>query len=465
LADYSDIAGFEDFMDALSSVGIDGVSPEVAALGGLSALNQAFYGQPITEYDAQQIAILRNRVDGFLDDGFVQLRALSERDFDTLGLNDSSANPLANNFDPQDAARDLAARSVINAAFRNLSIAQAMPDLLRTLVEQEQFSQFAPLVDQIPPNFMQDIPATLDLVEDAVRGDNGALSYFDIVEEMASRGAFNDIDPADLSSVDSTAQQRTVIEQVEIALAVPDDARDGVWGGVEQAALKAKITEMQAGDDVWQGEKNGLYSRDYTNYVLSDAYESPNKDADQALFTNLVSLEDSLTPLLSPADDPVTPQKVSQSTFVVEEALKILIPIAQNGLDERRAGAEHWIYGRPESQMLIDGATEFLASGQGTPEQREQAQEYLDNVGGFETNDAINMIEMLKLGSFENDWFTKTLEKLPQAVKDNINLGFARFHDLPDVDSLNLDDGILDMNDQRAIAIYPRNGSAICGKN
>ncbi|NCT40235.1 MAG: hypothetical protein GW778_01040 [Alphaproteobacteria bacterium] len=262
----------------------------------------------------------------------------------------------------------------------------------------------------------------------------------------------------DVNQAASSDAKTDRIKAVETLLGVE---ADGVWGAEEQNALKTRIAEMQNNDPTWVGRKDGVMTAKFAEYVLGDVpgYDNFN-DADKAFIQQINGLKLDNVPLSADVQDPVTSNDVTAAIKVVQEGLGRLVPIVQGELDQKRAQAEGLIdsiNGTRASQMQRDAAEEQLArlsnksEGELTDEDRqviEEAQGVLDqsstadNIGNF-------------IDGFLGLGYTSLGHRLVQTGKEwstNMIRGqLAGIDDLPAVDSLNLTDDRLDINEQRAL--------------
>lgn len=444
--------------EALESIGIsvgdvDGVADDglkVGILTGLNTLNRIFgSGEAIEDYDAEQVAQLKQFVETFIEgDGttsqFDMLKALVDRDFAKLGI-DGTLNPL-HGF----------ARGIINGHFEGKTAAEALPGLLRDLSTREGYEFIGELLDKIPPNILADLPSALEFIDKA-------KDHMTVIDLMAEGGFFVEkVDPEVIANADPVEQQKSVIEQVETALGI--ETPDGQWGKAEQQALLAKIKQMQEKDSKWAGQKNGVYSDEFAAHVLSDPGFS---EEEKKLFENLGTLKTQGVELVAPADEPFTPEDING----IEAMLVMMTPYVQEKYEEEKLRAERLIeaiQGGKASELEIKHAVkaiaeaeEVLKEGSGASAEeiaaaeakKAEAEEYLDRTNlGRDIGDFIDGFLFLGESHFGRDDYGRRMVQIGQNwAIDQIQARLDTFNDLPDVSRFTLGDGRLDMVEQTAL--------------
>ncbi len=471
--------------EALVSIGIpvgnvDGTPDEdlkVGILTGLTTLNRIFGDEtPVTKYDAKQVAELKKSLNEFVQGNgtdpstFTLLKALAERDFAALGLNDSSMNPLATNFDPADASSDLAARGIINSHFNNKTSAEAMPGLLRAIAEMPGYEHLAPLIEKIPPNVMADIPAALTFIENA-------QEYLKTTDQMNAVGFFvKPVEEGALAKADPVKQQEAVVAQVDAALGVTsgdDTSQDTSKQASRQAAIKAKIAKMQKDDPEWAGAKDGIYTAEFAERVLNNPNTS---EADKAFIQNVRTLQNQGVQLVAQDDEPLKPTDIT----TVETMLVKLTPYVQEKYEEERARAKRLIdsikKGRA-SELEIKHATKALKEAEEVlkkaeeakqdssiespakeeiaeaRKKKEDAEHYLERSGlGRDIGAFIDNFIFLGETHFGRDDYGRRLVEIGEKwAIDQIQARLDNFNDLPDPSRFKLGDGRLDLVEQTAL--------------
>ncbi|MFK7839504.1 MAG: hypothetical protein AB8B83_04165 [Bdellovibrionales bacterium] len=373
---------------------------------------------------------------------------------------------------------------VMDAAGQWIDVVSAMGPAVATPEPEEPPAteeEEAPVVDADPDGEGARVPD----VEDAViQDDGGATEAEEEPEPSIEPDGDTDVgiegsgepDPEPETEIDEGTSALDVLEaeeelarierirSVEATIGIVEP--DGVWGVNEQNALLAYIADIQSEQEAWLGTKDGYLTSEFLAFIRGEYTDSNGNvlgsftDEQRAFLDEIDALRFDIDDLLPEAPNVHTPIVIESAVDNVEQGLLRLVPLVQRELDAQRAQAEgliESIQGGAASQMERDAAERVLRElsvkepSEITPEDvtaMEEAQAVLD-----QSNIANN------IGDFVDDFLglgTTTLgQRMVEAGKswsiDMVRGQLAGIHDLPSVDSFNIGDGRLDINEQRAL--------------